>query len=202
MKEMGIYHYRPEAWRLFIDASKRSLKAVLLFENSSKKPVPLMFALGMKENYATMKLILERIGYEAQNWRLNCDFKVLSLLAGMQTGYTKYCCLFCKWDSPAKCNQYEKCDWPLRDQQVVGQFNVVKPPLIPIEKIMLPDLHIKLGVVKNFIKRLVRVDENALKYLKERAFPNLSMEKIQEGKSIFFIFYIWPLLFKKFLLLF
>lgn len=170
MNKMGIFNYTPSPWRLFIDASTRSLKAVLLFENSSIKPVPLRYALGMKESYDTMKLILDRISYDEHNWRVNCDFKVLSLLAGMQTGYTKYMCVFCKCDSRAKC-----------DTPVVGQFNVVHPPLIPIEKILLPDLHIKLGVVKNFIKRLVRVDENALSYLTNIAFPKLSNDKIYEG---------------------
>lgn len=184
MNEMGISNYNPTRWRLFIDASTRSLKVVLLFEDSSLKPVPLMYAIGMKESYDTMQLILDRIIYDEHNWRVNCDFKVLSLLAGMQTGYTKYMCIFCKWDSRAKCNQYEKRDWPKRDKQVVGQFNVVRSPLIPLDKIMLPDLHIKLGVVKNFIKRLVRVNENALPYLKDNAFPKLSIEKIQEGNFV------------------
>lgn len=104
INEMGICNYNPSLWRLFIDSSTRSLKVVLLFENSSVKPVPLMYALGMHESYDTMKLILERISYDEHNWRVNCDFKVLSLLAGMQTGYTKYMCIFCKWDSRAKCN--------------------------------------------------------------------------------------------------
>ncbi|KAI8116178.1 hypothetical protein CVS40_11714 [Lucilia cuprina] len=105
MKEMGICNYNPTSWRLFIDASTRSLKVVLLFEDNSIKPVPLMYAIGMKESHDTMKLILSRINYDKHNWRVNCDFKLLSLLAEMQSGYTKYMCGFCKWDSRAKCNQ-------------------------------------------------------------------------------------------------
>lgn len=184
MNEMGIHDYDPNEWRLFIDASKRSLKVVLLYRDSSKKPVPIMYAVGMKETYDTMNLILNCIEYDEHKWRVNCDFKVLSLLSGMQTGYTKHCCVFCKWDSRAKCNQYTKRNWPLRDQLMVGQFNVVREPLIPLPKIMLPDLHIKLGIVKNFIKRLVRVNENAFEYLNNVAFPKLSTEKIREGKLI------------------
>lgn len=184
MKEMGLSKYDPAKWRLFIDASTRSMKVVLLFENSSIKPVPIMYAVGMNESYETMKLILDRINYDVHNWRVNCDFKVLTLLAGMQTGYTKYCCVFCKWDSRAKCNHYEKRDWPPRDTQVLGQFNVINPPLISLEKIILPDLHIKLGIVKNFIKRLVRADEDVLPYLKNNVFPKLSIEKIREGNFV------------------
>lgn len=179
MKWVSVYN--PDQWRLFIDASKRSLKAVLLYRDSSKKPVPVLYAVGMKETYQTMQLVLDCIKYDEHKWRANCDFKVLSLLSGMQTGYTKYCCVFCKWDSRAKCNHYTKRDWPKRDERVVGQFNVVNDPLIQLSKIMLPDLHIKLGIVKNFIKQLVRVNEAAFEYLKNVAFPNLSTDKIREG---------------------
>lgn len=62
---------------------------------------------------------------------------------------------------------------------MIGPFNVVYPLLISLEKIKLPDLHIKPGAVKNFIKVLVRVNERALPYLKNNTFPKLSIEKIR-----------------------
>lgn len=59
----------------------------------------------------------------------------------------------------------------------------------------MPPLHIKLGIVKNFIKALVKLtedpcdskrkiprNERAYKYLKEVAFPKISLEKIKEGE--------------------
>lgn len=141
-----------------------------------------MYSVSLKETYETMKLILDLIKYEDHQWRVNCDFKVLTLLAGMQSGYTKYCCIFCKWDSRAKCNHYTKNDWEKRVDQNVGQYNVVHPPLVSLEKILLPDLHIKLGIVKNFIKQLVRTDECSFHYLKDVVFPKLSNEKIREGE--------------------
>ena len=33
-----------------------------------------------------------------------------------------------------------------------GKKNVVNPPLVLLEKIYLPPLHIKLGVMKHFVK--------------------------------------------------
>jgi hypothetical protein len=35
-----------------------------------------------------------------------------------------------------------------------GQKNVVNPPLVLLEKIYLPPLHTKLGLMKNFVKSM------------------------------------------------
>jgi hypothetical protein len=60
----------------------------------------------------------------------------------LQQGYTKYCCFLCQWDSPAK-------DWPPRASAKVGEMNVENLPLADSHKIILPPLHIKLGLAKN-----------------------------------------------------
>jgi len=39
----------PEEWRLFIDSSKASLKAVLLYNGNKKPSVPVAHAVGLKE---------------------------------------------------------------------------------------------------------------------------------------------------------
>lgn len=49
VNEMGISSHNPIRWRLFIDASTRSFKVVLLFADSSFKPVPLVYAIGMRK---------------------------------------------------------------------------------------------------------------------------------------------------------
>ena len=51
----------PNHWRLFIDSSKISLKAVLLHNGNRHPSVSLVHAVNMKESYETMKLILEKI---------------------------------------------------------------------------------------------------------------------------------------------
>ncbi|GBO19990.1 hypothetical protein AVEN_258304-1 [Araneus ventricosus] len=53
-KALGLQHNLQE-WRLFIDSSKVSLKAVLL-HNGNKHPLfPLVYAVRMKETYETLK---------------------------------------------------------------------------------------------------------------------------------------------------
>ena len=89
------YEYLPDDWRLFIDSSKRSLKAVLLHNGNVKPSIPIAHAVGMKETYETMAAILKVINYSEHAWNLCGDLKVVALLLGMQMGYTKYMCFLC-----------------------------------------------------------------------------------------------------------
>ena len=52
-------------------------------------------------------------------------------------------------------------------------------PLVDPKKVLLPPLHIKLGLMKNFVKAMDREGEG-FKYLTEH-FPRLSEAKIKEG---------------------
>lgn len=167
--------YKPTEWRLFIDSSKRSLKAVLLHESNSISPVPIALSRNTKENYLSMKKIIEMVNYCDHQWKICADLKVVTLLRGMQTGYTKNMCFMCMWDTRYKGDQYQKRDWELREQHLLRHGNVIEEPLVPIDKILLPPLHIKLGIVKNFICIF-----NAFAEL-SRIFPGLSTMKIKEG---------------------
>ena len=69
--------------------------------------------------------------------------------------------------------------WPLRIISIPGEKNVSKEPLVDRKKIILPPLHIKLGLFKNFVKSLP-TDGEGLKYLKKK-FPRISEAKIKEG---------------------
>ena len=60
-----------------------------------------------------------------------------------------------------------------------GQKNVQFNALVPREKILLPPLHIKLGLIKQFVKALNK-DSEYLKYVCQ-SFPQLSEEKLKEG---------------------
>lgn len=183
MLAMG-YQYKPEDWRLFIDSSKKSLKAVLLYVDNSKNPVPVALSTKTKETYESMKKIIDSIKYEEHLWKICCDLKVISLLRGLQLGYTKNMCFLCLWETRFTGNQYQKRDWPVRQTvERIHQHNVQNRPLIEDrQKILLPPLHIKLGLVKNFIKALV-ARENDIAYDRlEQIFPRLSKAKIKEGK--------------------
>jgi len=141
--------------------------------------VPLAYATNMNETYKNLKILLEKIQYEKYCWTICCDLKVIALLMGLQLGYTKFCCLLCEWDSRDKKNHYIKWEWSKHESLTPEQKNVVHPSLVNSDIIILPSLHKKLGLFKNFVKAL---DKNGagFHYLKEK-FPRASDSKITEG---------------------
>ncbi|GBN46777.1 hypothetical protein AVEN_73954-1 [Araneus ventricosus] len=178
LKELRIAHESNE-WRLFINALKLSLKAVLLNNGNELPSIPVANAVYMKETYRYLKQILEMINCSKYGWQICADLKVMSLSMGLQLGYTKYCCFLCLWDSRAIALHFIKRDWPLRLSFKPGEMNVKHPLLAEPHKIIIPPLHIKFGLVKNLAKDM---DKNgpAFKYLHEK-FPLLSVAKIKEG---------------------
>ena len=69
--------------------------------------------------------------------------------------------------------------WPQREHLIPGKHNVLLEALVPREKILLSPLHIKLGLVKQFVKAL---EPNSLAYLHIREmFLHLSYEKLTGG---------------------
>lgn len=132
----------------------------------------------MKETYATLDKILNVINYSKHQWQIISDLKVLTIPFGMQGGFTKYPCYLCEWNSRAK-DHYKCKDWPPRKSFQLSEKNVINIPLVQPEKIILPPLHLKLGYMKQFVKRLDQESE-AFLYLKS-LFPRLSEAKIKEG---------------------
>lgn len=179
MEAMSI-QYNATEWRLFIDSSKSSLKGVLLHNGNIYSSVPVTYSTETKETYASMKILLAKTKYEDHKWQICGDLKVVALVRGMQTGYTKFMCFLCCWDSRAKNKHYIQSLWPARGESVVGERNVTATPLVEADKILLSPLHIKLGLVKNFVKSIDK-DSDAIKYLKT-IFPHLSDAKMKEGK--------------------
>jgi hypothetical protein len=137
---------------LFIDWSKVSLKAVLLHSGNRFPSVPLSHAASMKESYGSMELLLGKVNYDEFKWMLCGYLKVVALLLGMQLVYTKYCCLLCQWDSRDMKNRHVNRLWHKRTSLSPGEKNVGNFPLCLREKIYLPPLYIKLGLVKKFVE--------------------------------------------------
>ena len=74
-------------------------------------------------------------------------------------------------------------DWPVRKHLTVDEKNIINESLIDRRKIIFPPLHIKLGLMKHFVKAL-DTDGNCFKFLCE-SFPALSYEKIKaDGPQI------------------
>ena len=96
-----LQEYSSSDWRLFIDSSKCSLKAVLLHNGNLKPGIPIAHSVYLKETFVNLQEILEAIKYRTYAWNICGDLKVIRLLMGLQQGFTKYCCFLCLWDSRA-----------------------------------------------------------------------------------------------------
>ncbi|GFU57686.1 uncharacterized protein TNCV_3638411 [Trichonephila clavipes] len=128
-----------------------------------------------------------KIMYEPEEWRLfiekefeSCTSSqcILGIL-GQQSGYTKFPCFLCEWDSLDRKQHYVKQTWPIRKALIPGVKNVERQSLVDPKKILFPPFHIKLGLMKQFVKALDKEGE-CFKYLCEQ-FPGLSDAKLKEG---------------------
>lgn len=173
--------YDVNDWRLFIDASKSGLKAVLLHNDNVYMPVPVGYSRVLKETYASMKLIFDKINYNEHNWDVSGDLKVVALIMGLQLGRTRNSCFICTWISTAKIDHYN-ATWEKRSSYEIGAMNVKENSLVSPEKILLPTLHIKLGLIASFVRKLNK-EEEAFKYLKV-LFPRKTIAKIKAGECV------------------
>ena len=83
------------------------------------------------------------------------------------------------WNSRADGKHYEKLHWPTRKEPIPGTYNVIKKPLVDRENVLLPPLHIKSGLVKQFVKAL---DFKGEVFQEIRSmFPRLSEAKMKGG---------------------
>ena len=98
---------------------------------------------------------------------------------GMQAGFTKYSCFLCLWDSWAVSQHYKQKDSGSRNTSVPGEHSLKENPLVDMNKVLLPPLHIKLGLMKNFVKALHK-NGAAFQHL-SIVFPGLSAAKLKEG---------------------
>jgi hypothetical protein len=107
MQKVGV-ECKVNEWRIFIDSSKRSLKAVPLHNGSNYTTLPIGHSVHLKESYENLELILTKIGYTSHDWMICGDLKVLCMLLGQQAGYTKYPGFMCEWDSRARSQHCEQ----------------------------------------------------------------------------------------------
>jgi len=125
---------------------------------------------------------MEAINYDKFKWQICGDLKVIALVLGLQKWFTKYCCFICEWDSRARSLHYSRKDWPARKSLEPGIMNVENQRLVEPSKILLPSMHLKLVLMKNFVNAMNQ-EEAAFTYLWEK-FPRLSEAKLKEGTFI------------------
>ena len=179
MEELGIAVYNATEWRLFIDSSKRSLKCVLLHNGNLLGSVPIGHSVSLCEKYGDIKRVIELLKYHTHNWVICVDLKMVCFLLGQQRGYTKYPCYLCMWDSRAREKHWVESNWPPRSTLKQGDPNILNEPLVDRKNIIFPPLHLKLGLMKQFVKALA-TEGDCFKYILT-AFPSLSFEKIKAG---------------------
>lgn len=109
---MGLPAYTSSEWTRFIDSSKINLKSLVFHNGNICRSIPIWHSVALKKEYATIKVVLERLKYRDHEW-LNCeDLKMVNFLLGQQGGDTKYPCLICYWDSRAKDEHWVRKEWP------------------------------------------------------------------------------------------
>ena len=82
--------YDPSKWRLFIDSSKASLKAVLLHNGNEKPLIPVAHATGLNGTYEFMDFLLRLTKYKEHTWNICGDLKVVPLLLGLFWAFCVY----------------------------------------------------------------------------------------------------------------
>lgn len=176
------HRHNPEEWRLFIDGSVNSLKCVLLHNGNKYPTVPIAYATECRETYDVMKKLLEFIEYRKHSWKVCCDLKVVAILTGLKKGFSKHQCFLCLWEGRRTEDHYKKNHvWPNRITFKVGVNSIDHLPLIEPTNVLLPPLHIKLGIFRNFVRALNK-DSEAFTEL-TNIFPKLSAAKIKAGKQ-------------------
>jgi hypothetical protein len=130
--------YSPSDWWFFTDSLQRSLKAVLLHNGNSKPSIPIARSAYLKEAYDKMKMLLEAIPYNVQQWNICGYLKVTGMLMGRQRGFAKFCCFLCPWDSGSRAELYIKRKWEWRTTYEPEKHSVQHIPLINPMKIFLP----------------------------------------------------------------
>jgi len=100
-----------------------------------------------------MDLLLRAIRYSKYEWKICGDRKVIGSHLGMQSGYTTFCCFLCEWDSRAKGKLYKIKDCPI-GKLISGGNCVRNHPVFTKDTILLPPLHINLGLMESFVKAM------------------------------------------------
>ena len=93
MGALGVQHI-PLEWRRFIDSSKSSIKAVLLYNGNLLPSIPIAYYENLRESHETIVILLEHIKYDTYNWRSVVTFQ--SIAASYVSGIVSQAVLLLK----------------------------------------------------------------------------------------------------------
>jgi len=91
-----------------LNNSDLSLKVVLLHNGNVLGSIPVAHSTKLKETYDAVKLVLLKIKYDEHSWQICVDLKMVNFLLGQQSGFTKFPCFLCHWDSRARAEHWER----------------------------------------------------------------------------------------------
>lgn len=189
LRSQGVDHI-PEEWRLFMDGSKNSFKCYLLHNavEDRKPTVTIFIGKEVPEKYETIKAALDLLKYADYGWKVQVDLKIVNIISGLMTPACRQPCFLCCWNRTAKINHFEVAAWePWSDEERrPGNANFVELPLVLSEKLVVPELHIKMGIFQQFIKRLLKLhkDQPSDAYLHYLAKFNFTPKKKHAGALI------------------
>nr|XP_047135292.1 uncharacterized protein LOC124812537 [Hydra vulgaris] len=138
---------------------------------SVHKTLVLAVLPSIDENYANIKMLLDKLKLNSLDYSISEDLKVLLLMVGKQSAASKHPCPFCETELPnmLRAKSYSLtslCDWCNKWMAAGGNIakaknfsNVVNPPLLTgnvtkkiLEIVNIPGLHILLGIVDKLLK--------------------------------------------------
>jgi hypothetical protein len=143
-----------------------------LHSGNNYASLPIGHSVHLKETYENLELVVTKTGYSAYDWMTCGDLKVLCMLLVQQ-----YPCFMCEWDIRARSQHWEQKHRTPGISLEPGSKNILCKSLVDPKKILLPPLHIKLGIMKQFVKALPKTG-NFFKYLC-KTFPHLSEAKLK-----------------------
>jgi hypothetical protein len=171
---LGKESYDASVWVLFINCSKRSLKAVLLHNGNNVASIPIAHSIHLNETYENLRIVLEKI-----NWNLCGNMKILQCYWGNKQHTQSFHVSYVNgWQSKGHTLDKKKY-LPRRKDLIPGSKTIVHASLVDMQKNLLPPLHIKLGIMKQFVKALDR-SGLCFQYLSNK-FLDLSDAKVKEG---------------------
>ena len=132
--------------------------------------IPIQHSTTSQEKHETMKQVTEQIYCSYHSWVLCVDLKMVKFSYNVSL-------FLCLCDIRAKNQHWNKRDWAARTELTVGENNVRCKPLVPKEKITFSPLHIKLRLIKQFVKVFDKEDQCFL-YICQ-VLPGLSIKKLK-----------------------
>jgi hypothetical protein len=161
----------------------------------------LYYSTREKETREVLEEMFDKINYNKFQWLFSGDLKIIGIVCGIQSQGANHPCFLCDWKKPpnrsktidpsqrsskrARAENEFESTWPEykgenRTSWMPRQDkNIVNRSLVPIAKMLIPPLHVKIGVMTQLTKVLVQ-NERALEFIK-KTFPRLSDAKILNG---------------------